>query len=372
MAQAPTAQRDTNPAGSVDLSLDAAQLTAALVDFPSVSGAEKPLADAIERALRELPRLTVDRYGENVVARTHFGRDTRIVLAGHIDTVPIADNVPSRVCGDLIYGCGTSDMKSGVAVQLRLAAAAGAAASPQSAHDLTFVFYDCEEIESARNGLGHVARAHPDWLVGDFGVLLEPTDAVLEGGCQGTLRARVTVAGQRAHSARSWLGSNAIHRAAPILNRLAEYRPREVEVEGLLYREGLNAVGISGGVAGNVIPDECAVVVNFRFAPDRTEEQAAQHVRAVFEGFDVRIVDSAPAARPGLEQPEAARFAARFDVPPRAKYGWTDVARLAALGVPSVNYGPGDPNLAHTRDEHASITKIHETERMLAEWLGLK
>lgn len=407
-----------HPATALDLSLDPADLTAVLVDFPSVSEQEKPLADAIEAALRGLPRLTVDRYGNNVVARTAFGRAKRILLAGHIDTVPIADNLPSKPEGDLLYGCGTSDMKSGVAVQLKVAAAAGAAAGPEPAHDLTFVFYDCEEIEAERNGLGRLARAHPDWLAADFGLLLEPTDGTLEGGCQGTLRARVTVRGRRSHSARSWLGRNAIHRAAPILNRLAAYQAREVEVEGLLFREGLNAVGISGGVAGNVIPDECTVLVNFRFAPDRTQQQAAEHVREVFRGVVappggdgegtggretglegtglegpaleglvleeagleeagleecvVEIVDSAPAARPGLDLPEAAGFAALIAAPARAKYGWTDVARLAELGIPAVNYGPGDPNLAHTRDEHVSVAKIREAQRLLLGWLGLR
>ena len=363
-------------APELDLTLGAAELTAALIDFPSVSEEEKPLADAIERALRALPRLTVDRYGNNIVARTFLGKPKRIVLAGHIDTVPIADNVPSTLKGDLLYGCGASDMKSGVAVQLKVAAAAGAADGPEPVHDLTFAFYDCEEIEAARNGLGHIARAHPDWLAGDFALLLEPTDGALEGGCQGTLRARISTTGRRAHSARSWLGQNAIHRAAPILARLAAYQAREVEVEGLLFREGLNAVGITGGVAGNVIPDECSVLVNFRFAPDRSEQQAAEHVREVFGGagsqdWSVEIVDSAPAARPGLDLPEAAGFAALIGSPPRAKYGWTDVARLCGLGIPAVNYGPGDPNLAHTRDEYASVTKIREAERLLLGWLAL-
>ncbi len=364
---------DSTAGGPVDLdlALGAAALTAVLVDVPSPSGEEGPLADAIERALRALPRLTVDRHGNNLVARTAFGRPKRVVLAGHIDTVPIAGNVPSKQEGDILHGCGSSDMKSGVAVQLRVAAAAGAAGGPTPVHDLTFAFYDCEEVEAARNGLGHVAREHPDWLVGDFGILLEGTEGVIEGGCQGTMRARVSVTGTRAHSARSWLGENAIHKAAPILARLAGYRGREVDVEGLLFREGLNAVGITGGVAGNVIPDECGVLVNYRFAPDRSEADAERHVREVFEGFDVEVTDSAPAARPGLDLPEAAAFAALIDAPPRAKFGWTDVARLSGLGVPSVNYGPGDPNLAHTREEHVDLAKVREAERLLLGWLGL-
>lgn len=252
----------------LDLTLDAARLTARLVDFPSESGTEKPLADAVESALRALPHLTVDRHGNNVVARTELGRSERVVLAGHIDTVPIADNVPSRLDEDgVLWGCGTCDMKSGVAVQLRIAATV-----PAPNRDLTFVFYDNEEVAAHLNGLRHVAEAHPDWLRGDFAVLLEPSDGEVEGGCQGTLRVLLKTSGERAHSARGWMGSNAIHAAAPILDRLAAYQPRHPVIDGLEYREGLNAVGISGGVAGNVIPDECVVTVNFRYAPDRDEE----------------------------------------------------------------------------------------------------
>ena len=251
---------------SLDLTLDAAELTARLVDFRSESGTEKPLADAIETALRALPHLTVDRYGNNVVARTNLGRSERVILAGHIDTVPIADNVPSRLDEDgVLWGCGTCDMKSGVAVQLRIAATV-----PAPNRDLTFVFYDNEEVAAELNGLKHVSETHPEWLEGDFAVLLEPSDGQVEGGCQGTLRVLLKTTGERAHSARGWMGSNAIHAAAPILARLASYEPRWPVIDGLEYREGLNAVGISGGVAGNVIPDECVVTVNFRYAPDRT------------------------------------------------------------------------------------------------------
>ncbi|MDH6575507.1 succinyl-diaminopimelate desuccinylase [Kitasatospora sp. MAP5-34] len=348
----------------LDLTLDGGALTAWLVDFPSVSGDEQALADAVETALRAYPHLTVDRYGNNVVARTNLGRSERVLLAGHLDTVPIADNLPSHVEGDLLYGCGTSDMKSGVAVQLRLAATL---AEPN--RDLTFVFYDCEEIQASRNGLGHVAKEHPDWLAADFAVLMEPSGAVVEGGCQGTLRADITLTGVRAHSARSWLGDNAIHKAAEVLRRLAEYQPRRVEIDGLEYREGLNATRIGGGVAGNVIPDECKVHVNFRYAPDRTEAEAAAHVREVFAGYDVDVTDTAPGALPGLSQPAARDFLAAVGGEPRAKFGWTDVARFSALGVPAVNYGPGDPNLAHKRDEHCSLTAIAEVESRLRAWL---
>ncbi|NKI39997.1 succinyl-diaminopimelate desuccinylase [Streptomyces physcomitrii] len=353
---------------ALDLRLDAARLTAQLVDFPSESGSEKPLADAVEAALRTLPHLRVDRYGNNVVARTFLGRPERVLLAGHIDTVPIAENVPSRLDEDgVLWGCGTCDMKSGVAVQLRIAATV-----PEPNRDLTFVFYDNEEVEAHLNGLGHVAEAHPDWLAGDFAVLLEPSDGQVEGGCQGTLRVQLHTSGERAHSARSWMGSNAIHAAAPILARLAAYRPRHPLIDGLEYREGLNAVGISGGVAGNVIPDACTVTVNFRYAPDRTEAEALAHVREVFADCGVTdfvVTDHSGAALPGLSHPAAAAFTEAVGGTPQPKYGWTDVSRFSALGVPAVNFGPGNPHLAHKRDERVETAKILAGEEKLQAWL---
>ncbi|MGW4238081.1 succinyl-diaminopimelate desuccinylase [Streptomyces sp. NPDC004749] len=352
----------------LDLTQDGPALTASLVDFPSVSGAEKPLTDAIEQALRALPHLTVDRYGNNVVARTGLGRAERVVLAGHIDTVPIAGNVPSRLDEDgVLWGCGTSDMKSGVAVQLRIAATV-----PEPNRDLTFVFYDNEEVAAHLNGLGHVAEARPEWLEGDFAVLLEPSDGEVEGGCQGTLRVHLRTTGERAHSARSWMGANAVHAAAPILARLAAYEPRRPVIDGLEYHEGLNAVGIEGGVATNVIPDACTVVVNYRYAPDLGEEEALAHVREVFAdcGVDEFVVDDhAGAALPGLSHPAAAAFMAAVGGTARPKFGWTDVARFGALGVPAVNYGPGNPLLAHKRDERVAVERIRHCEARLRDWL---
>ncbi|MFC4122374.1 succinyl-diaminopimelate desuccinylase [Nonomuraea zeae] len=350
----------------LDLTQDVRALTAAIVDIESVSGAERPLADAVEKALAALPHLKVDRSGETVVARTELGRSERVLIAGHLDTVPVAANLPSRVDGDLLYGCGTSDMKAGVAVALKLAATV-----PAPNRDVTYVFYDCEEIEAERNGLTRVATDHPGWLAADFAVLMEPTDGVIEGGCQGTLRAEITVPGKRAHSARSWFGVNAIHGIEPVLARLNAYEARQPVVDGLEYHEGLNAVAVHGGVAGNVIPDLCVVTVNYRFAPDLTIEGAQAHVREVFDGFEVSFVDAAPAARPGLTHPVAAAFTAAVGGTPRAKLGWTDVARFSALGVPAVNYGPGDPNLAHQQGEYVSLPKIVESERAMLDWLTI-
>jgi succinyl-diaminopimelate desuccinylase len=348
----------------VNLDLDGAALTAELVDIPSVSGAEGPLADAVEAALRSRPHLTVHRDGHAIVARTTLGRAERVVLAGHLDTVPVAGNLPSRTEGDRLYGCGTTDMKSGVAVQLRLAAHV-----PAPARDVTYVFYDCEEVSVERNGLLRLSRHSPELLAGDFAVLMEPSSAEIEGGCQGTLRAEITAAGQRAHTARSWMGRNAIHEAAAILDVLRGYTARQPDVDGLRYHEGLNAVAIRGGVAGNVVPDECVVTVNYRFAPDRDGEQAAEFVRSLFGGWDVRIIDVAEGARPGLGHPAAAAFLAAVGGTPRAKLGWTDVARFAALGIPAVNYGPGISEIAHTPGEYVPIKNIAACEAKLRAWL---
>ncbi|HKB31815.1 MAG TPA: succinyl-diaminopimelate desuccinylase [Streptosporangiaceae bacterium] len=348
----------------LDLSAGGAALTARLVDIASVSGGEAALAGMIEAALRELPHVSVDRDGNAVVARTHLGRAERVVIAGHIDTVPIADNLPSRQDGRRLYGCGATDMKGGVAVALRLAATV-----TEPRRDTTFVFYDCEEIEAERNGLLRLSRHHPDWLAGDFAVLMEPTDGVVEGGCQGTMRAEVHVPGERAHSARSWMGRNAIHAAADVLDVLRGYQPREPKVDGLSYHEGLNAVHIRGGVAGNVIPDSCVVAVNYRFAPDRTPDQAEQHIRETFPAWKVEITDVADGVRPGLDEPAAAAFVAAVGGTPRAKLGWTDVAMFAALGVPAVNYGPGIPEVAHTQGEYVELAQIPESEDRMRAWL---
>jgi len=352
----------------LDLNADLTTLTAQLCDLRSVSGEERALADAIETALRALPHLTVDRDGDAVVARTELGRKSRVVIAGHIDTVPVADNLPSRVEHGVLWGRGTVDMKGGVAVQLALAAELAA-----PSRDLTWVFYDHEEVDASLNGLGRIARNHPEWLAADFAVLCEPSDGGIEGGCNGTLRAEVEVPGIAAHSARAWTGRNAIHDTAEVLNRLAAYTPAEVEVDGLVYREGMNAVLISGGVATNVIPDRTVVTVNYRFAPARSVDEAEAHVRELFDGFTVRITDSAAGARPGLDDPIAADFASAVLAVtggvPAPKYGWTDVARFSALGIPAVNFGPGDPLLAHKDDERVPVEQLGQCRDALREWL---
>jgi succinyl-diaminopimelate desuccinylase len=261
-----------------------------------------------------------------------------------------------------------------VAVQLALAALVGRDAGPRPTRDVTWVFYDHEEVDAAQSGLGRIVRQAPELLDADFAVLLEPTDGVVEGGCNGTSRYLVRVPGVAAHTGRAWRGVNAIHAAAPLLSALAAYEPATVTVEGLDYREGLNAVRIHGGTAGNVVPDSCAVEINYRFAPDKTVDQAHDHVRSVLADAGVgpdaiEVTDASPAARPGLDHPAAAAFVAAVGGEPMPKYGWTDVARFSALGVPAVNFGPGDALLAHTDDEHVTAGAVRACLGALRRWL---
>jgi succinyl-diaminopimelate desuccinylase len=349
----------------LDLAKDPVDLTTALVNIPSVSREEGELAAAVENALREqAPHLEIARSGNAVLARTNLGRGSRVVLAGHLDTVPINANLPARQEEEILHGCGAVDMKGGDAVMLHLAATVAA-----PAHDLTFVFYDCEEIDAAHNGLGRIERELPEWLAGDLAIVCEPSNAVVEAGCQGTMRVELRTSGRRAHTARAWMGSNAIHALGNALRVLEDYQPRVVEIDGCLYREGLQAVRIAGGVQGNVVPDEAVLAVNFRFAPDRSAEQAEEHLRQVFAAYSVAVVDCAVGAMPGLSAPAAQELIAAAGGEPVAKLGWTDVARFAAMGLPAVNFGPGDPSLAHTKEEHVPVAQIRRCAEVLAAFL---
>ncbi|WP_028848905.1 MULTISPECIES: succinyl-diaminopimelate desuccinylase [Thermocrispum] len=353
----------------LDLRADPVEITAALVDVPSESGQEAAVAALVEAALRKhAPHLEVVRDGNAVLARSRLGRPRRVVFAGHLDTVPENGNLPLRRTGsgpdEVLHGLGTVDMKAGDAVFLSLAATV-----TEPRHDVTFVFYDCEEIDASRNGLNRIQANRPEWLRGDLAVVGEPSNAVIEGGCQGTLRVQLRLAGKRAHTARAWMGTNAIHAMAEPLRRLAEYQPRQVEIDGLLYREGLQAVAVEGGVAGNVVPDEATLTINHRFAPDRSPQQALEHLREVFDGYQLTVVDEAAGALPRLSEPAAAELVRAAGGRPVAKLGWTDVARFAALGMPAVNFGPGDPTLAHTKEEHVRAAEIGKVAEVLRTFL---
>ncbi len=353
---------------SLDLSQSLAELTIDVCNIESVSGDEKTLADLVENSLK-LDHLEVIRDGNAVIAKTNLGRKKRIILAGHLDTVPVAENLPAQLMHfereQVVWGRGSVDMKGGVAVFLKLAAELR-----EPKYDLTWIFYDQEEVESEKNGLGRIAKNQPELLEGDFAILGEPSSAQLEGGCNGSLRIEISTKGKKAHSARPWMGSNAIHSMSEVLNRLTAYEPTEVNVEGLDYRESLNAVGISGGVANNVIPDWATVTVNYRFAPDKTLPQAIEYLEQYFDGFSFIVTDQAAAARPGLDLPEVQEFIELLGVEPRAKYGWTDVARFSELGIPAVNFGPGNPSKAHADDESVPVGHLQDCYEALNQWLS--
>lgn len=348
---------------------DLLALTARLVDIPSVSHAEAAITDWLEAELRAVPWLTVDRHGDNLVARTTLGRGARLVLAGHTDTVPENGNGRATVEGDRLWGLGSCDMKGGVAVLLELARTVA-----EPAVDVTYVFYAGEEVESRHNGLGHLLRDRPELLAGDAALLGEPTGAAVEAGCQGTLRMAVRLRGERAHTARPWMGRNAVHRLGGLLGALDAYDARQPVLDGCRFREALQAVAVEGGVAGNVVPDRAVVVLNHRFAPDRSPEEAEAHVRSVLapfldDGDEVELLDLAPAAAPAHRHPLLASFVARNRLEVRAKLGWTDVARFTAAGVPAANFGPGDPTLAHHVDEHVTRSDIETVHAALADLL---
>lgn len=341
---------------------DLLALTAALVDVPSVSRHERPLVDEIADDLATVEHLELERVGDNLVARTALGRERRLVLAGHTDTVPPAGNEGARVEGDVLWGVGSADMKAGLAIMLALARSV-----PEPAVDLTFVFYAREEIAASESGLLELVEARPDLLEGDAALIGEPTDGAIEAGCQGTMRLEVVLGGARAHTARPWMGENAIHRAAGLLAALAAYEERQPVLAGCEYREAIQAVGIEGGVAANVVPDEVRVLLNHRFAPDRDAAAAEAHVLEVVgphlvEGDTVTVVDVAEGAPPGLEHPLLAALVDQ-GLEVRAKLGWTDVAFFARLGVPAVNLGPGESTLAHTADERVTRDQLDRTWR---------
>jgi succinyl-diaminopimelate desuccinylase len=341
--------------------------TADLIAVPSLSHNEGALADLVETALRSCPWLEVDRIGHNVIARTQLGRDQRLVLAGHLDTVPANNNTVPKVEGDTLWGLGASDMKGGLAVMLDLAVT-----TPAPAVDLTWCFYACEELSRDENGLLELWTNHSELLSGDAAILGEPTGALVEAGCQGTLRVRVNTAGIRAHSARPFAGRNAIHGLAPLLSEVAAWKSREVTLDGCLYAEQLQTVAITGGVASNVVPDAADITINFRFAPDRTGEEAIAYVRDLLgpfinedRGDTFEVLDVAEGAPPSLEHPLLNSLVAHTGTAPRAKVGWTDVASFWAHGVPAANFGPGDPLLAHHPDEHVTRAQLESTRDVL-------
>ena len=348
----------------MNINQELGNLTLDLVNISSVSKDEKSIADSIEKTLQGYGHLKITRVSNSLVAQTNFGNKQRVVIAGHIDTVPANNNFPGKMNNSEIVGLGSVDMKSGIAVALRLASEI-----TNSNFDITYLFYESEEIETKFNGLELITKQQKDLLNCDFAILMEPTNGILEVGCQGSLRFEVSSTGKRSHSARWWNGENAIHKTNKILEILNNYKSREPEIDGYKFREGLQAVKINGGIAGNVVPDSVSVSINHRFAPDTTIDQATTNMKNLFKDFNFHLVDAANAAPTGLANPLIREFVSSVGKNIAPKFGWTDVARFANAGIPAINFGPGDPNLAHHPDEKVSITQINDVYETLKKWL---
>ena len=331
------------------------EMTSTLVAIPSVSFEEAAIVDFLHNRLNRIPWLETSRIGDNLIARTNMERGQRLLLGGHTDTVPANNNLEPRLEGETLWGLGAADMKGGLAVMLSLAEAI-----PSPAFDMTYLFYAREEVAAEHSGLKDIVDAAPELLDADLALLGEPTSGTVEAGCQGTMRFILELKGERAHTARPWMGVNAIHRLDKALNVLNEYKERKPVIEGCEYHEALQAVRIEGGIAGNVVPDSVALTFNHRVAPDRDLEQAEDFIRSLFSSIiapedSLTLVDSAPPAKPGLSNPMLASMIGKYDLQARAKLGWTDVAFFDQRGIPAANFGPGDATLAHTQEER--ITK---------------
>jgi len=348
----------------LNINQELSKLTLDLVNISSVSKDEKSIADSIAEALKKIGHLKITRVNNSIVAQTNFGNKQRVVIAGHIDTVPANNNFPGKINNSEVIGLGSVDMKSGIAVALKLASEI-----TSSNYDVTYLFYESEEIETKFNGLELITKQQKDLLDCDFAILMEPTNGILEVGCQGSLRFEVSTSGKRSHSARWWNGENAIHKINKILEILNNYKSREPEIDGHKFREGLQAVKVNGGIAGNVVPDSVTISINHRFAPDTSIDQATQNMKTLFKDFNFQLVDAANAAPTGLSNQLIKEFVSNIGKNIAPKFGWTDVARFANAGIPAINFGPGDPNLAHHPEEKVLISQINDVYESLKNWL---
>ncbi len=351
---------------------DLSALCQSMVAIPSVSHEEEKLADFVAGYLAGFAGLDLFRIGNNIVVRSSFNKSSRLIIAGHLDTVPPDNNQNLRVENGRLYGLGSADMKAGLAVML------GLAESVESfSVDLTLIFYACEEVASTFSGLLEIERTNPELLRGDAAVLMEPTSNRIEAGCQGTMRIRVELAGKRAHTARPWAGVNAIHRLGSLIDRVAHADLENPLIDGLQFREALQAVKVSGGIANNVVPDLANVMVNYRFAPNKDIDQAFQSVKSLLGdsidrdlGDDILLEEAVLGANPNLSNPFIAKLLAATNELPEAKLGWTDVSFFSSRGIPATNFGPGNPLLAHTRDEHVELSEINAAFGIMTGALG--
>lgn len=372
--------------GEADLREALAARTEALCAIASPIGHERALCDDVERWARaRFPSVrrvknslvvTVDpsahpeRSGREAAAESR-GRPL-IALCGHLDTVPIHaadEGKPPRREGGRLVAPGSSDMKSGVAVAMALAERL-----PRAARfaDLALVLYSREEGPFVENELGDVLAEVPELRGADLAICLEPTDNVLQLGCVGSIHGTFTFAGKSAHSARPWQGDNAAHRAGPLLAELLARAPREARSGGLLFREVTSVTRIDGGRARNVVPDRCTLNVNFRFAPDKSLDEAAGelHALAARYGASVELTDLSPACPAFADHPLVGRLLERTGAAAEPKQAWTDVARLAQAGIPAVNFGPGATSQAHQQGEWVELDAIARCYELLARFLA--
>ncbi len=348
--------------------------TEGLCAVASPIGDEKALCDELERWARG--RFARVRRVENslvVMVDPEAGAAGRplVALCGHLDTVPVheADRGPPRREGGRIVAPGSSDMKSGLAVAMELAERLPREAR---AADLALVLYSREEGPYLENELGPVLERSPELRGTALAICLEPTDGRLQLGCVGSMHATVAFTGRASHSARPWQGENAVHRAGALLAELASRAPRDATSGGLPFREVMSVTRIEGGRARNVVPDRCTLNLNFRFAPDRSVEEAAREVEELARrhGATVEITDRAPSCPAFAEHPLVARLRDRAGLVVEPKQAWTDVARLAAAGIPAVNFGPGATAQAHQQGEWVEVAAVERAYRALERFLA--
>lgn len=338
-----------------------------LCSIPSPIGEERVLCDEVQDRLAKLPLAApIRRYGDSIVVPLSRGTGgPRIALAGHLDTVR-TENGPARIEGDRCFGAGSSDMKSGLAVMMMIAEC-----KEKFPCDLTLVFYAREEGPFAENELGPVLEGDPELRHVDLAVCLEPSDNRLHLGCTGSIHATVTFEGKTAHSARPWEGQNAIYAAADFLKELSARAPRESHIDGLVYRTVTTATQArDGGRGRNVVPDRFVLNVNHRFSPDTSLADAQAEVTSLVEGrAKIEFTDLSPAALPNRNHPLVKKLVDAGVRGVERKQAWTDVARFFALGIPAVNFGPGENAQAHQKNESTSLALVHEGLEIMLRWL---
>lgn len=354
----PAGQMSTHPsAPATDTARRLAQTTLALVDTESISRNEGAIVEVVAAMIdTRVPVLAED--DSLFYAPTRMEGRPLVVFAGHLDTIPPLDNLPGRIENGAVHGLGASDMKGSLAVMIELIRRLDSE-QPEVAIDAAFLFFAREELPLDASPISGLLEASAALRDAHLVVVMEPTANEIQLGCLGNLNADVTFEGSSSHSARPWLGNNAIHRAIQALQTVAASSAKEVTVDGLSFFEVVNVTGITGGIARNVIPDEVTCHLNFRYAPNQSAEEAEQRLRSlVGHGASVEIVGNAPPGRVATDNPLVGRLRVSSGAAVGPKQAWTNVAEFSAVGIDAVNFGPGVPEYAHRADEQVSIDAL--------------